>query len=95
MQTPNFAAVIRDYRAAIAEERIEAFLATEAQVLANALHCEDMLNRRHARALPRRFTNEPITGFSHFHDEEPPMTPDEKAADDRQDYLRQQAKDES
>lgn len=100
MYPPNFTALLADIRAEQYDQdeiaRIEALLATEEQVLANALRCEDMLARRHAKADQRRFDAEPvcITGFSPFHDEEPEMTADEIAADNHQDDLRWAAKEQ-
>lgn len=102
MNAPNFSAVLRDIRAEEFDEReksrIEDLLATEAQVLANALHCEDLLNQRAARALPRRFSGEPITGWgplsTSFQQSEPEMTPAEIAAENHQDWLETRAKEE-
>lgn len=53
----------------------------------------DVLTVAHDKAAPRRFTGEPPTGFGTLN-EELPMTADEIAADNHQDYLRWQAKEE-
>lgn len=54
----------------------------------------DVLTVAHDKASPRRFTGELQTGFDTLNDE-PEPTADERAADDHQDYLRWQAKEES
>lgn len=71
MNTPNFTQCLADIRAEEFDERerarIEALVATEAQVLASALCSEqrNLLIRREHTARDRRFSAEPvaITGF--------------------------------